>query len=241
MRYKFIGKSIFMPDEKILVITDLHIGYEEALNSKGFLFPRSQYKKTKEDFKKIFDEVGNVKEIVILGDLKHEFGKISKQEWRETLDLIDFLEEKVKKIVLVEGNHDKILGPLVKKKNLEVKKFYISGKNGFLHGHKCYPEVLDKKIKKLFLGHLHPAISIKKGPKQETYKCFLEGKWKGKDILILPSFFPLVEGSDVFGEKIEYTHLDFNFDLEKFKVHIPIEGENKVLDFVKVKDIGNLI
>jgi len=235
--YEFIGNSIYIPEKKILVMTDLHIGYEETLKDKGVFLPKTQYKKIEEKIENILERV-DIKTIIILGDLKHEFGKISDQEWRETKKIINFLESKVKKIILLRGNHDTILGPIAGDKNLEVKDYYIKDGMAFLHGDKKRIEVLDKKIKKIFLGHMHPAITINKGVKKETYKCFLVGKYKDKEIVILPSFFPLVEGSNIL---VSNTNLDFKFDLKKFNVYIPVEGENKILDFGKVKDMGELV
>lgn len=233
--YKFVGKSVYIPEKKILVITDLHIGYEETLKSQGVFLPKTQFKETKEQLEKILRGV-EVKKVVILGDLKHEFGKISRQEWKETKKLIDFFRSRVEKIILLKGNHDTILEPIAREKGLEIKKYWIHKKTAFIHGDKQYVDVLDKKIKRIFMGHLHPAITIKKGVKRETYKCFLVGKYKNKEIIILPSFFPLVEGSDVI---IEDTNLDFDFSLKDFKVFVPSDKE--VLEFGKVKDVGRLV
>ena len=88
------------------------------------------------------------------------------------------------------------------------------------------------------MGHMHPAISIRKHAKEEKYKCFLVGKWKGKAIVILPSFFPLVEGSDVSMEDANLAR-EFNFKLSGFDVYVPAGIE--VLDFGKLKDVGRLV
>ena len=76
--------------------------------------------------------------------------------------------------------------------------------------------------------------------KEEKYKCFLVGKWKNKEIIILPSFFPLIEGSDV---SIENTNLDekFNFNLKNFEVYIPVPDSFEVLDFGKLGGVGRLV
>jgi len=234
-RIEFVDKALWLPEKKILVLSDLHIGYEEALSEAGVFLPKTQFKKMLEDLERVFKKIGKVKEIVILGDLKHEFGQISKQEWRETLRFLDFLEKSCKKIVLIKGNHDTILEPLAERKNLKIVNFYVKDELAFLHGHKLFPRCLDKKIKTLVMGHKHPAITIREGVKAETYKCFLVGRWKNKKIVILPSFFPLVEGSDVF---IEDTNLAFNFRFGNFKVYAV---GDKIYEFGKVKDVGRLI
>jgi len=235
LNYKFIDKSVWLEKEKILVIADLHLGYEEMLREQGVFIPKTQYKEIISELEKIFSVVGKMKEIIILGDLKHEFGTISSQEWKETLDLIDFLKKKTGKIILIKGNHDNYLINILKKQNIKLVDFYIKDNLAFIHGHKLFPEVLNRKIKYLFVGHMHPAISIREGVKSEIYKCFLVGKFKNKELVILPSFFPLVEGADV---SIENTNLAFKPNLKEFEVYVV---GDEVYDFGKVKDVGRLI
>jgi len=256
MNYKFIDKSVYLEEEKILVIADLHLGYEQGLQEQGVLIPKTQYKKTIEDLKKIFEEISKIdigkekthnqaardlvinkkiKEIIILGDLKHEFSQASSQEWREVLDLLEFFQEKCEKIIIIRGNHDNYLINIAKNKGSELKDFYILGDKAFIHGNKIFPEILDKKIKRIFLGHMHPAISIAKNVKKEIYKCFLVGKYKGKEIIILPSFFPLVEGQDL---QIEDTNLAIRLNLSGFEVYVV---GDKVYDFGKLRDVGRLV
>jgi len=67
--------------KKTLIMTDFHIGYEEALNKQGILMPRFQFREIIERLENIFRKLkGKIDNIVILGDLKHEFGTISEQE-----------------------------------------------------------------------------------------------------------------------------------------------------------------
>ena len=270
--YKFIDKSVYLEKEKILVISDLHLGYEQGLQEQGVFIPKTQYKKIIEDLEKIFEEIGvdkkktrdikegvisrgnitnkkthnksvksfsfnnKLKKIIILGDLKHEFYGNLQQEWKEVLDLLDYLKEKCEKIIIIKGNHDNYLANVIKnKENVKLVDCYIIDDRAFIHGNKIFPEILDKKIKQIFLGHMHPAISIAKNVKKEIYKCFLTGRWKDKEIIILPSFFPLVEGADV---NIEDTNLAFKLDLSGFEVFVV---GDKVYDFGKVKDVGKLV
>lgn len=227
--YKFIGKCVFFPKEKILVLGDVHIGYEEALNKQGMFVPRTQFDEIKKDLEKVFDETGKLKEIIILGDLKHEFGEISEQEWRETLQFIELLKEKSGKIVLVKGNHDSILEPIAKRHEIKIEQEYVLGENLFIHGNK-FPLKIDKKIKRIFLGHRHPAVKLSDSVKSESFKVFLVGKWKGKEIIILPSFMPLIEGMDIINE--EDSRLPFSIsDFEVYAVG------DKVYSFGKVGEI----
>ena len=121
---EIIDVCLFLTKSKTLIIPDVHIGYEEALNKQGILIPRTQFQEIMKKIESIIKETINkfkeIKQIVIIGDLKHEFGKISETEWRQTLKFLDYLHKYCKNIVLLKGNHDKILGPIANKRNLQV-------------------------------------------------------------------------------------------------------------------------
>ncbi len=226
-----LGLGVWIPKKKLLAIADLHIGYEEALNAEGILVPRQQFKLTKELLERMLAEV-KPKIIVINGDLKHEFGGISKQEWRETLAIFDLLSNHSKKIVLIKGNHDTILEPLAKKRNLKIKDFYCIEDICITHGHKILAEKEFQAAKILIIANEHPAISIREGVKSELYKCFLLGKWKSKKLIVMPSFLPIIEGTDVRKERILSPYLQQSLaNFEVFAVG------DKVYRFGKLKNI----
>lgn len=112
-----------------LIFADFHIGYEESLNKRGLMLPRFQFDDVMKRIEAIFLRLKNHKldTIVINGDLKHEFGNISGQEWRNTLKLLDYLGRHCNEIVLVKGNHDKILGPIAGKRNIKIVEHYLIG------------------------------------------------------------------------------------------------------------------
>ena len=222
---------LYFKKEKALVLADIHMGYEEALNKQGILVPRFQYAETIKRLEKLLKGFG-VKKIIINGDLKHEFGKISETEWRHTLRLLDFLFEHCRKIILLKGNHDTILGPIAKKRGLEVKRNYVIGKTMILHGDKIPKGEKFDSMKRLVIGHEHPAISLHKDGRLEKFKCFLKGKWKKKELIVMPSFNLVTEGTDVLKEKLLSPFL--KKDLDAFQVFIVSEG---VYGFGTVKDI----
>ncbi|MBI2207881.1 metallophosphoesterase [Candidatus Woesearchaeota archaeon] len=231
---------------RTLIVSDFHIGYEEALNKQGILMPRFQFKEVIERLGNIFRKLKGRKidKIVILGDLKHEFGTISEQEWRHTLRLLDYLGQRCKEIILIKGNHDTILGPIAQKRNVKVQDYYVvepikndkqmpiimktNSKNKSkianitskalkklkvtkkagkkiknhnkilcLHGDKMPSKELLEGISTIIIGHEHPAVSIKDGPRAELFKCFLVGKWKGKNLIVVPAFNLVTEGTDI--------------------------------------------
>lgn len=203
---------MYWPEEKTLVIGDLHLGYENMLSEQGTSIPLRQLKETKEILERVFAKLDNekVEKIILLGDIKHYFGGILKQEYEDFKELVKFFEEKVKnvKIIVTKGNHDKIFESFIEK-NVTFVDYLVEKEILFLHGDDksvkiCYDLIKSKKIKLIVVGHFHPAYVLKekRGIKQEKYKCFLYGysdEYK-KKVIFVPSFFPLVVGSDILTE-----------------------------------------
>src|SRR3989338_835804 len=236
-----------------LILADTHIGYEEALNKQGVLVPRFQFKEIIQRLEKI---IKNKKfdKIIINGDIKHEFGTISEQEWRHTLRLLDFLKQHCSEIVLIKGNHDTILGPIANKRDVKVVDYYIinNGKNKYsknplkkikdkknilvVHGDKIDDKILKinnkNKIKTIIIGHEHPAVTLKEGPRAELYKAFLKGKWKKYDLIVQPSFNLVTEGTDVIKERLLSPFL--KHDLRNFSAYIVAD---KVYGFGKLRNL----
>ena len=103
--------ALWLKEFQALIISDLHLGYEEYLQQKGILIPKFQMNEIILKLKKLISET-KPKIIIINGDLKHEFGKVLRQEWQEILQLIDFLQQNCSQLILIKGNHDQILGPM---------------------------------------------------------------------------------------------------------------------------------
>lgn len=230
MKKEFIGKCLLLTTEnkeRTLVIGDLHLGYEGAMRSSGVMIPVKLYEKCVSDFDAIISKVGNVDNIVMLGDIKHEFGYILPDEWKYIINFIEYVKTKCSKLIIIEGNHDVILFPILNKMGILGVDFFIWKDVAFLHGDKDFSEIWDNKINYIVLGHGHPAVNLQDDIKKEKYKCFLEGKYKSKEIIILPSFFPLVEGTDPRDFDLSFA---WDFNLDKFRVYV-ISDDLKVLDF----------
>lgn len=223
---KIVDLGLWLKKEKTLVVADLHVGFEEALNKQGFLVPRLAFDDLVKRLGKILEKT-KPKIIIINGDLKHEFGGISEQEWRDALRVID-LVSKFGKVVLVKGNHDTILGPIAKKKDLEfVEKFEV-GDVCVLHGDK----IVETKKKIIIIGHEHPAVTLEHGGRKEVVKCFLKGKWKRKELIVMPSMNQVTEGTDVISEKRLSPYLQN--DLSNFEVFVIAD---KIYAFGKLKGL----
>ncbi|MBS3169347.1 metallophosphoesterase [Candidatus Woesearchaeota archaeon] len=224
---EIFGTALWLAEEKILIINDLHLGYEEALQQKGVLVPKFQLREIIAQLEQIFQKV-KPKKIIINGDLKHEFGRILRQEWDEVLRLIDFLLQHCQEVIIIKGNHDPAITPITQKRRTTVVTEYRTDNTLIIHG----DELVQTDAERIIIGHEHPAITIREGSKWEKYKCFLKGKWEGKELIAVPSFNPLLEGTDILKEQ---TLSPFLKNLNSFKVFIINQGE--VFDFGKVKEI----
>ncbi len=232
--YRIIDLALYLEEHNALVISDVHLGYEEAMNKNGILMPRFQYKDTLERMQKILAHFKGkrLKEIIINGDLKHEFGEISTQEWREILKFIDFLLEHCERIVLVKGNHDVILYPIARKRGIEIQKNYLLADIYLTHGHELPTEEAMIKAKTIMIGNEHPAISINEGPRSELFKCFLKGKWKRKELIVLPSLNQVTIGSDILKERFLSPYFDNG--IADFDVYVIADS---TYHFGKVRDL----
>jgi uncharacterized protein len=220
---EYIGKCVFIQKEgkKIVVIGDLHLGYEASLNAAGVFVTRTLFKTMIEELEQIFLKIGHVDEVVLLGDIKHAFGRILKEEWKETDLLINFLREKSRKIIVIKGNHDALTDIIGKRLGFEVVDIHLTMSLAFIHGDRDFSELWKKEVNTVFLGHLHPAILLSDGVKREKYKCFLEGTYKSKNFVILPSFIGAQEGTD---PRDFDSNLPWKLQLSNFEVILI--GEN---------------
>jgi len=179
------------------------------------------------------------KRILINGDIKHEFGEASRQEWREVIELVEFLRKKTKEIIVVRGNHDNYLLNIASKINLQVfDPFYLEKGYLFTHGHKkiSYP----KDFHTLIIGHEEPAIILKEGFDRIKLPALLYGKMKnGKRIICLPAFSYLSSGTEVNvvdKEDLLSPILKEDVDIDELEV-IGIDKEVGALKFGKLKNI----
>jgi len=239
---KLIDLALFLETSRTLVIADLHLGYEEALNEDGVLVPRNHLQQLKERLKRIFaylkiSSKSKLRKIIINGDLRHRFGLISPHEQKEALQLIALLNEMAENLMIITGNHDgdlKIIADEAGSKlKIKIKKSYKENGFLFMHGDEL-PKSLSEDVETIIIGHEHPAISLKDKitGRIEIYKCFLQGCFKDKSLLVQPSFNLLVKGNDLTKEKAISPFISEE-ELEEFAVY-PVSDEGNIYDFGKL-------
>lgn len=234
---EIVDLGLYFVKEKILAVTDFHFGYENAMIAQGILLPRHQLADTLARLRGIFGRLKNNKQkidkIIILGDIRHEFGYLGRQEIRDVTAAIDLMKSNSKKVVILKGNHDTMHKYI---ENLaEVKTEFAAKGILFLHGDKIPEKKKLNGVKLIVIGHEHPAITISDNFASERVKCFLKGKWSGLNLIIMPSFNLMTEGTDVLSEKLLSPFLK---NLSGFEAYAVAGGE--ILKFGSIKNLKNL-
>ena len=145
--------------ERILVISDLHIGWEVALAEEGVHVP-SQTSRLIERLKHLV-ALERPDILIVLGDIKHTVAKIELEEWR---DVPMFFEEACKilpKVQVIPGNHDGNLEALLPE-SVEIlsPRGTTVGDIGLFHGH-TWPEAEMLGCTALVIGHVHPVVAFR--------------------------------------------------------------------------------
>jgi len=145
--------------DRILVIADLHIGWEVALAQEGIHVPSQTSKMLKKLLQLI--DICKPTGLLLLGDVKHTIAKVELEEWRDIPDFFEALNKKVSDIRVILGNHDGNLEPLLPEsvKLLPANGTAI-GNVGFFHGNAWpSPELL--ACHSLAMGHVHPTVAFR--------------------------------------------------------------------------------
>ena len=232
--------GVFIKEIRTLAIADLHIGYEEALLEAGIHLPKSQYPKIKEKILYLIREL-NPEVLVIVGDVKHEFGEASRQEWVEVLDLLDTLQGRVE-LHVVRGNHDNYLIPILKRRMVPFHDPYLIIEDYlFAHGHKGVPGKVIRESRVIVMGHEHPAVTFRDevGSKVK-FKCHLVGKIGNSYLVILPAISPLAPGADVSFRSLPFSPLLQGVELDSFRVLV-IDEEAGAYDFGLLGDLKRFL
>jgi len=240
MKHEFIRENLYFPVKGILVIGDLHLGYEQQLIQSGVLTPKKETQQVIDELRDIILELKEkqkkLQKIIFIGDIKHAFD-FQYEEKFSFKEVLEFLSQyfKSENIIFIRGNHDTIDFTYG-----DMKDFYIEDDIAFIHGHKDFPEIYKKEIKTIVMGHIHPSVVFhdKETIKKETFKCFLAGEYKKKKVIILPSFLGVSIGSPI-NEYADAYEDEFSIipkkQLLKFRVYVV--GKDKVYEFKKVRDL----
>ena len=182
--------------EKNLVITDLHIGFEGNLSQNNiFLGKNTTVNESIKEVEKILVKT-KPDSLILLGDIKSGIKSITKTEWN---DVPIFLEKIKKRInmTIIPGNHDANIEKLIPEGiSLATTKGIIIEDTLLTHGH-TMPSENFSSVSKIIMGHVHPVFfqekSIVNGERVwVTIKCNKQKIFPSKtgklEIIIIPTF-----------------------------------------------------
>lgn len=181
-------RCLLLDDGPTIVLGDLHLGYEKALEEEGMYIPRFNTYSIREALNRIICKY-EPKRIVLLGDIKHDFKRTryeGKEEVRKVIELLETAAD----VIVIKGNHDNFLQNILYDTDLMAVDYVDMCGFRMEHGH------VDSGRRPVIIGHEHPSVriagSVSGGVKLQ---CFLHMRKEG--ITVIPPFSPLSSGSDL--------------------------------------------
>jgi uncharacterized protein len=189
-------RALWVESQRLLAISDLHIGYAWTHRLAGQLMPLAHRNETL-DRLRLLAEYYQPKQWVLLGDIVHRAVPLPAIK-EELCNLFHALADGAE-LIAIAGNHDCKLQPLLHDCGLPSRVWteFAAGDHLFTHGDcadaKTAAALLQKPIGgRLIMGHEHPAIRISGGVASSVKcPCFLAGP----QAVILPAFSPWAAGS----------------------------------------------
>ena len=195
-----------------LVISDLHIGFEEKFRSSGVNI-EPNINKMAAELEAIIDET-HADALIIAGDVKSGIDRIMQSEWENVPKFLNRIAKKCH-VTIVPGNHD---GGL---QNLLPDSVQLADINGIviedtliIHGH-TRPLSKFKECTRLLMGHVHPIFQKRGNPlsgspvwafvrvsKKALFQEIIGGEEAMVDVIVMPSFNSDLTVSGYFGEEI---------------------------------------
>lgn len=237
-----VGLSLYLEELDTLVVADLHLGYEQALEEAGVFIPPVQFRFISSFILRAVEETGSRK-LLVLGDVKHEFGSALKQEWGETIELLSRLKERGVEVSVVRGNHDNFLIPMLKRLEVPLHDPHVRiGRYLLLHGHKEPPLDAWSGAEYIIMGHEHPAVLLRDELGVSVkLKSFLVGDFEGAKLIVVPALSPLMPGTEVNTPRVRYlSPLLERANVGLMRAYV-VELESGIYDFGVVDILSRML
>jgi len=221
---------VYLQDISAVVISDLHLGFEEEMNLHGLFLPKLQRNHVEKMVDQIIDRYSPSK-IIINGDFKQEFSRNLPQEWDDVNHFIDRYKKDTE-LVFIKGNHDNYLMTILKSNGLEIYDYYETDNYYIYHGDR------DMSFRKLtILGHEHPSVVLR----DEIGSVFKIPAFvynNEQKILITPAMSFFSSGTDVSESLLNNEHFTpvLKNVSKKFRAY-GITEDFGLLDFGYVTDL----
>ena len=224
-----------------IVLADVHIGYEEEMASKGIFIPKVQKKRFLNIINRSID-IFKTNKIIINGDLKHSFSKLTRQEKTELTEIFQELKERGINTVVIKGNHDNYISLITEKfDNVDLVDSISIDNLVIFHGHTNI-QLEENKI--YIIGHEHPRLGLRdKLGFSRKLPCFLLAPLKNNSkALVLPAIGIYQAGNDISLNHSNYMSplmREFSI-LEKAKPFVIIEKEG-IMEFPELYLLKDII
>ncbi len=171
------NRTVFWENEKMLILSDLHLGKSGHFRKNGIGIPQSVLV---EDMQRLVAEIQFFKPttLLVIGDLFHSSNNKEHaffQKWRNDLHWL--------RILLVKGNHDILEDEWYASLHIEVVQHsYRAGNFIFIHD---IDQLQENEQAYAFCGHYHPGVELRGLGKQSLkLPCF----YFGKQFAVMPAF-----------------------------------------------------
>ncbi|AHC51603.1 phosphoesterase [Sulfolobus acidocaldarius SUSAZ] len=226
-----------------VVLSDVHIGFEQEMANKGIYIPKVQKKRFLTIYRKALDYFKTNK-LIINGDFKHTFNKITKQERDELTEILTELNENKIEVKIVKGNHDNYISAVTEKfSNVELVEDINVNDISIFHGHKRI-DVQENENKVYIIGHEHPRLSIKdRLGFARKLQCFLKVPLRNNStVIVLPATGTYQSGNDVTLSHSTYmSHIMREHSiLEKARPYVIVEGQG-IMEFPELGLLKDII
>lgn len=180
-----VDRACYLPDADTLILADLHLGRDVESSVQ---LPLGETENLAERLEALLDRF-EPEQVVFAGDVLHAFDRIA-PDVREAIETLQgLIGDANADLVVTTGNHD---GMLPEATDLDCRDEYrLADGTVVCHGHEKPEADTDRYV----IGHDHPAIRIE----GKKHPCYLLGKhtYHDADVVVVPSFNPLVRGTAV--------------------------------------------
>ena len=171
-------KALYLPENEILVVADVHFGKVGHFRKAGIAIPRSM---EQEDLAALSDLLQEYKPrtLIFLGDFFHS-------DMNNDLHWFELWRQLFAgtKMILVRGNHDRFHDEVYLVNKFEVVDSLTVGPLVFLH-EPVNEKYIHEEKKIIISGHIHPGITLTgKGRQKLSFPCF----FFGKNQIVIPAF-----------------------------------------------------
>ena len=165
-------RALFWDAEKILILSDLHVGKSAHFRKHGIAIPSEVLIA---DLKRLEDLMIHFQpqKIIIVGDLFHA-------GYNSDLDLFkDWRKQFTQQFILIRGNHDRLKRETYEDLGIECEEeFLFIEPFTFIH----HPEKMEDRF--YISGHIHPGFVLKTKNERLRLPCFAVSEQQ----IVLPAF-----------------------------------------------------